>query len=128
MHFEVGGKYTRKDIQDLLRVPGNRRGGIWDTGYTRYDAEVYVFCNIGIAGSTGHDYPNRWDHDELVWFGKNGSTVGQPLIKAMVSGAVPVHFFWRSQEYRSFTYAGIGRTVNVRDSSPVEVRWRLPPS
>jgi hypothetical protein len=124
MDFKIGNTYTRDGIQEVLKVPADRRSGIWNTGYTRFDGEVYVFCNVGIAGRTGNDYPNRWDRGELIWFGKNGSELGQPLMKAITSGATPVHIFWR-RDYGPFTYAGIGRAVNVRDTSPVEVRWRF---
>lgn len=123
MCFQTGETYTREGVQDLLDVPPKRRGGNWNTGYTRYDGKVYVFCNIGIPGRTGHDYPNRWDGEELVWYGKNGSTAGQPLMKAMVLGSVPVHIFWRGQEYGPFKYAGVGRPRSIRATSPVEVRW-----
>jgi hypothetical protein len=126
MHFEIGTTYTREGIQDLLGVPAKRRGGNWNTGYTRYEGAVYVFCNIGIAGRTGHDYPNRWDDDQLIWYGKNGSKVHQPLMKAIISGAVATHVFWRTEEYGAFTYAGIGRRVRTRATSPVEVRWGFP--
>ena len=33
MRFEVGGSYTREDVQNLLGVPDDQRGGNWDTGY-----------------------------------------------------------------------------------------------
>jgi putative restriction endonuclease len=125
MIFEIGSRYTRNQIQDILSVPEQRRGGIWNTGYTRFNKEIYIFCNIDTAGRTGHDYPNRWDGRELIWYGKTGSHAGQPLIKEMISGFVPVHIFWRNQEYDVFTYAGIGQSVDVRDTSPVEIRWRL---
>jgi putative restriction endonuclease len=125
MRFEIGTTYSREGIQDLLGVPAKRRGGIWNTGYARYDGVAYVFCNVGIAGHTGHDYPNRWDGEELIWYGKTGSTVDQPLMRAMISGRVPVNVFWRGQLERPFSYAGIGRCVGVQDVSPVEVRWRF---
>jgi putative restriction endonuclease len=121
LKFKIGDTYTRDGIQDLLRVPARQRSGNWNTGYTRLNGQVYVFCNIGIAGRTGHDYPNRWNRGELIWFGKNGSKMGQPLMKAMISGGVPVHVFWRTQEYGPFTYAGTGQAVDVRDTSPVGV-------
>src|SRR5437762_749007 len=127
MAFQLGSHYTRDDIQDRLRVPVKRRSGNWNTGYTRFNGEVYVFCNVGIAGRTGHDYPNRWDGEDLIWFGKNGSTLSQPLMKAMISGRVPVHIFWRDQEYGPFTYAGVGRPARTRAVSPVEVRWGFAP-
>jgi hypothetical protein len=53
--FQVGEKYTRAEVQDALNVPEDRRGGDWDTGYTSYDGQIYVFCNVGTAGRTGHD-------------------------------------------------------------------------
>lgn len=31
--FEVGATYSREGVQLLLKVPGERRGGNWDTGY-----------------------------------------------------------------------------------------------
>jgi hypothetical protein len=62
---------------------------------------------------------------EMV-YGKTGSTVDQPLMKAMISGRVPVHVFWRGQLERPFSNAGIGPCVGVQDVSPLEVRWRFP--
>jgi putative restriction endonuclease len=63
--FEVGVQYTRAEVQEELSVPESRRGGDWDTGYTSYNGALYIFCNIGSAGRTGHDYPNRWDGEQL---------------------------------------------------------------
>src|SRR5258708_1415436 len=69
--FEVGAQYTRAQIQQSLDVPEDRRGGDWATGYTRFADELFVFCNVGSAGRTGHDYPNRWDGEQLVWSAKS---------------------------------------------------------
>ncbi|MGX4802062.1 HNH endonuclease [Bradyrhizobium guangdongense] len=120
--FEVGAEYTRADVQELLRVPESRRGGDWDTGYTSYNNELYIFCNIGAAGRTGHDYPNRWEGDDLVWSAKNRSRINQPLMQAIASG-LPARIFHRSVDRAPFVYAGMARAVDVRDSSPVKVRW-----
>jgi|SRR5580704_10086459 putative restriction endonuclease len=125
MSFTIGNTYSREGIQNSLGVPAARRDASWNTGYTRYDGEVYIFCTVGIAGRAGHDYPNRWDGKELIWFGKIASTVKQPLMKAMVAGRIPVHIFWRDQEYGRFTYAGVGRTVHAQSTSPVQIRWSL---
>lgn len=70
MNFDVGTQYTRAHILDILGVPEGRRGGDWATGYTRFTDELYVFCNVGSAGRTGHDYPNRWDGKQLIWSAK----------------------------------------------------------
>jgi putative restriction endonuclease len=123
MNFEIGTQYTRAQIQDLLGVPEDRRGGDWATGYTRYEDELYVFCNVGSAGRTGHDYPNRWDGDHLVWSAKNRSNVSQPLMRAIAAGSLPAHIFHRSADRSPFTYAGRAKAVDVQDSTPVIVRW-----
>ena len=75
MDFNVGAQYTRAQIQELLGVPEDRRGGDWATGYTRYENELFVFCNVDSAGRTGHDYPNQWDGEQLVWSAQNRSNV-----------------------------------------------------
>ena len=36
-------------------------GGKWNTGVLEHDDEFFIFANVGIAGSTGHDYDNRWE-------------------------------------------------------------------
>src|ERR1700694_2021399 len=56
MEFEVGRQYTRAQVQDALNVPEDQRDGDWLTGYTRFNDELFVFCNVGTAGRTGHDY------------------------------------------------------------------------
>jgi hypothetical protein len=100
-------------------------GGNWATGYAGHGDEVFVFCNIGVAGRTGHDYPNRWIDDALDWFGKTGSTPDQPMISAMVTGAVVTHVFWRGRDRAPFTYAGVGVAEGVWGERPAEVLWRF---
>lgn len=124
MPFVVGDSYTRKDIHDILGIPQKDRGGKWNTGYTKHDGEIYIFCNVGIPGRTGHDYENRWHDNELVWFGKNGSRLNQPLIREMLSPSTSIHVFWRNQQYSPFIYAGCpDYFYDAKDTSPVEVRW-----
>lgn len=123
--FVQGEIYTRADVQDALDVPDGQRGGAWDTGYRRYENSAYVFCNVGVAGRTGHDYANRWDGERLVWFGKTRSKVTEPLMSRMVGGGLPVHIFWRADGRPGFTYAGVGTPVDVKPTSPVEVTWRF---
>jgi putative restriction endonuclease len=121
--FKIGELYTRAEIQEALSVPEERRGGDWATGYTNYDGQIYVFCNVGMAGRTGHDYPNRWEDGQLIWSAKNRSSIRQPLIQRLVSGATPVNIFWRSADRSPFTYAGVGQPLEVTDASPVMIRW-----
>ncbi|MEJ7013264.1 DUF3427 domain-containing protein [Sinorhizobium meliloti] len=118
-----GQRYTRAQVQDILGVPEDRRGGDWATGYTQYENEFFIFCNIGVAGRTGHDYDNHWDGDILVWYGKRGSSINQPQIVKLRSGDFPVHIFHRSQDRTPFVYAGAGRVIDTQDTRPVLMRW-----
>jgi hypothetical protein len=47
MDFDVGAQYTRAQIQQLLGVPEDRRGGDWATGYARFGDELFVFVTSG---------------------------------------------------------------------------------
>lgn len=124
--FVKGDRYTRAAIAEEIGLPAHRRvGGNWNTGYDTYKDEVFVFCNVGIPGRTGHDYANEWVGQELVWYGKTGTHRNQPLMKKMTAGGMPVHIFWRSKDSDPFTYAGEGRAVEVADTSPVRIRWSL---
>lgn len=125
--FTVGDRYSRDEVRAALGLPP-MSGGVWATGYARHRDEVFVFCNIGVAGRTGHDYPNRWMDDALDWFGKTPSTPDQPLISTMISGAVTVHVFWRGRDRAPFTYAGVGHAEGIWGEKPVEVLWRFDPS
>ncbi|WP_199743638.1 hypothetical protein, partial [Caulobacter sp. 602-1] len=94
-------------------------------GSARVGEEVFVFCNVGIAGRTGHDYPNRWIDDALDWFGKPGSTMDQPLISAMLAEAVTTHVLWRAKDRGHLIYAGVGIPDGAWGGEPVEVLWRF---
>ncbi|WP_404292148.1 HNH endonuclease [Microvirga sp. RSM25] len=123
--FQVGQTYTRAEVQNLLGVPEPRRGGNWDTGYTKYRDQFFIFCNIGTPGRTGHDYANHWDGSCLAWEAKSGSRLDQPQIEDLVSKRYPIHIFYRDADRQPFTYAGLGTPGIVVDSSPVQVRWRF---
>jgi hypothetical protein len=121
--FVVGGLYTREQIADRIALPPGRRGGSWSTGYDEWDGAFFVFANIGNPGRTGHDYPNRWNGKELIWYGKSRTRLGQRQIDRLVSNTVPVHFFWRTKDRAPFTYAGIGTALTASEGTPVEVVW-----
>jgi hypothetical protein len=121
--FKVGEKYTRAQVASKVALPPKLQGGNWNTGYRVWGGQVYVFCNVGTAGRTGHDYDNRWVENQLEWYGKTGTHRHQPLIKKMISGELEVHVFWRSKDSEPFTYAGVGRADEVSDSKPVRLRW-----
>lgn len=124
MRFEVASHYTREQVQNILAVPAAQRDGNWDTGYNRFQNELFVFCNVGMAGRTGHDHGNQWEGDELVWYAKAGTHIGQHLIRQIASGDIPVHLFWRPDSRQvQFTYAGVARPLSIDDTRPVRIRW-----
>jgi 5-methylcytosine-specific restriction protein A len=122
--FSVGGTYSRDDVQRILGLePAD--GGPWYTGYHEYNGEFYLFPNIGVAGSTGHDYANRWLDGELHWSAKGNARAGQPLVERLLAPGARVHLFTRDQQRDPFTYQGlvVAGTVD-RQSIPIRVVWR----
>jgi len=121
--FKVNAQYKRSAIKATIDINPNAKGGPWDTGYATKDGVDFIFCNVGTAGRTGHDYDNYFDGLDLVWRGKTNSHLRQPTIQRMTGAGAEVHVFWRAEERDPFTYAGVGRAVKVEDEVPVKVRW-----
>ncbi len=69
--FQVGRSYTKNDIYLVCKVPEQKQKGNWNTGYTSYNGDWFIFCNVGVPGRTGHDYENSFVGDELHWQGEN---------------------------------------------------------
>lgn len=123
--FEVGKSYSKEDIYRIFEVSAARRGGNWNTGYTKYDGYWFIFSNIGTPGRTGHDYGDRLKNGRLSWFGKTKSHIGQESIADMVSETSMVLIFYRRESRSPYTFAGVGKAREVRDSRPVEVEWEI---
>lgn len=123
--FRVGQPYTRKDVYKILGLPQETKGGNWDTGYTAYGPDFFVFCGVGAPGRTGHDYGNHFDGERLVWFGKTGSAKSQPSIQRMLNPEGAVYVFFREEERSPFTFAGLATPHQVVDQVPVKVIWNL---
>lgn len=128
--FEVDKAYERKEIiGQVVGVDPIPEGGDWFTGYTTVGGASFVFCNIGSAGRTGHDYGNYWDGEELEWSGKAGSHASWPSIRAMIAPDAEVHIFYRNADRDPFMYAGLGRALTIDEEAvPIRIRWAvLPP-
>lgn len=121
--FRIGEKYRRRDVYGVIGIPEDTKGGVWDTGYARHENDWFIFCNVGIAGRTGHDYANQWIGDDLKWYGKTTSHLGQPSIQAMLNRENNTYVFWRESNEQPFIFAGIGISKAERDSVPVEIIW-----
>lgn len=120
--FEITEEYSRKDIFSMIGI-SNPGGGNWFTGYHHIEDNWFIFCNIGTPGRTGHDYNNRFDGDELIWYGKTGSHIGQPSIKQLTSHNSKVYVFYREDNKDDFTFAGLAKAKEIKDTKPVEIHW-----
>ncbi len=122
--FKVGDYYTRKDVYKAMNVPESQQGGNWDTGYTRFNGDTFIFANVGTAGRTGHDYPNRFDGNDLIWFGKPSSKLVHDSIQYMIHSNGSVYIFVREDSSNPrFLYIGNGKAKAYYDTTPVRIDW-----
>lgn len=126
--YRVGEPYSRTEIYRILGIPDSKRGGDWLNGYHRHGSDYYVFCNVGTAGRTGHDYENRWEGERLIWYGKSISSFDQNSIKNLISGDYRVLVFYREDDRNKFTFAGIGKAIPHQTTrAPVRIDWKFDP-
>ncbi|MDQ0481076.1 DUF3427 domain-containing protein [Guptibacillus hwajinpoensis] len=124
--FIVGHSYSRKDVYRVLKVSENKQGGNWNTGYTTYKNDVFIFANINSAGRTGHNYDNKFIGDDLQWFSKNTHSLKSPTIQRMLDPNNFVYIFTREDSNNvNFKYQGIGRVKEKVDTRPVKVLWEF---
>ena len=121
--FEFGSSYSREQVASRIGMPTERQGGAWMTDYDKWNGEFFVFCNVGVAGRSGHDYANRWNGKVLEWFAKTGTHLGQKIISELIDGSHPIHVFWRGKDRAAFTYAGRAEPLEVFDETPVRIVW-----
>ncbi len=124
-NFIVGNNYKRKDIYRNIGISENTKGGNWDTDYNKYKDDWFIFCNIGVAGRTGHNYMNRFIGDELLWFGKTRSNIKHSTIQSLIYPAGKVYIFARESNQDPFMYLGAGKAKSVEDTSPVKIVWEF---
>jgi 5-methylcytosine-specific restriction protein A len=122
LDLKIGGSYTRAALQVAVGVEPTQ-GGPWYTGYLEHQGVHFVFCSVGAAGRTGHDYENKFVGDDLVWYGKTGSRLDHPSVQALLADDAVVHVFYREDDRAPFTYAGQARAKAVQDTSPVKLTW-----
>ena len=118
--------YSRKDIYNILNVPKQKQNGSWNTGYTKYNNEYYIFVTLNGEGRTGHNYHNHWEGNLLYWRGKMNSHVNQNSIKLMLEGDIKIHIFTREDSRNvKFKYEGLGQVDSYKDLKPVLIYWKI---
>ena len=121
--FVNGRSYSRNEVLALLGMNPVPKWGPYVNGYFSYKGAYFIFCNVGVAGRTGHDYPNRFDKEDLIWTGKTGAKATHESIERMVKPGAEVHIFFRENNAEPFTYIGLGQPASIDDTVPVEIRW-----
>ena len=122
LEFKKGSKYSRNDVGWICYPEkGPPPRGNWETGYVRFEDNLLIFMNIGVPGTTGHDFANYYDHSNktIVWYGKPKSHSGQPTFKKLLEGSLTPHFFarWDNKD-KMFTHLGVGKIVSFKDGHP----------
>jgi 5-methylcytosine-specific restriction protein A len=125
--FILAEQYSRSSIFKVLKLNPEPKGGNWFTGYVEHEGNFFIFCNIGVGGRTGHDYPNHFDGDRLVWFGKGPSKLESGLIQRLLKPQSNIYIFYRFDDRDLFTFAGTGRPHEVFNTAPVKVVWDFSP-
>ena len=122
MNFTKGNKYSRNDVFRMYfnkELP-NKGTGNWTTEYVRPDNtnDLIVFMNIGVPGTTGHDFPNNYEesNNSIIWYGKPGSHSGQPTFKMLKENQLTGHFFARWHDKEKFKYLGVGKNYVYKDN------------
>ncbi|WP_201770530.1 HNH endonuclease [Bordetella bronchiseptica] len=123
----VGRSYTRQDVFRIVGIP-DPGGGAWYTGYTSHRGDWFIFCGVGTAGRTGHNYHNYFVGTDLVWFGKTRTMIHQPAMQALTSASSNVYLFYRSDNRGPFAFAGMAKAKEVTDSTPVKILWGFEPA
>ncbi len=123
--FVVGERYKKAEIYQVCRVPEKRQKGNWNTGYHNYEGDWFIFCNVGVAGRTGHDYANRFVGENLHWYGKTTSSKNQPAIQSMLHPEGFIYLFHREADREPFTFAGLASAQSWADEVPFQITWRF---
>lgn len=122
--FKIGDTYTKKDIFKICSVPEEKQGGDWNTGYHHHKNAWFIFANMGTSGRTGHDYNNNYFiGDDLHWYGRTGSKLGQASVDNLIAPSTDVLVFYRGGDREPFTYAGKAYANSFKDESPVQITW-----
>ena len=121
--FVPGKKYSRPEIQQMVVRSAAAKGGKWDTGVLKHDDEFFIFATVGVAGSTDHDYDNRWEGNHLRWYHQTRSHLGWRSVKELLEPGRRIHVFWRKKKATPFKYAGEATALETLDTTPVEILW-----
>ncbi|MFJ3447419.1 HNH endonuclease [Pseudomonas sichuanensis] len=123
--FNVGQEYTRVGVFALLGI-SRPSGGKWYNGHVSHAGNHYLFCTIGGAGRTGHNYDNHFVDGRLVWYARSDYKLGQSLVSKLIGQEGVVFIFYRQGDRDPFMFAGVATPFQVEDATdenPLKVVW-----
>ena len=68
---------------------------------------------------------NRWEGDRFRWHHKNNSHLRWPSVKQLLEEGSVIHIFWRDSSGEDFEYAGTGKPIDVKNTTPVEILFEF---
>ena len=100
-----------------------------NNGYCEHNNKWFIFCNINIDGKGYYDqnfnYSNSFDDNgNLNWEGRFGSKIHwDSIIK--LSESNPYIFTKENEGDNKWKYNGRGECLNIQDTTPVKILWRI---
>ncbi|WP_432360501.1 DUF3427 domain-containing protein [Sporosarcina sp. UB5] len=124
--LKVGNEYSRKDVYRIFNVPEVKQGGNWNSGYTTFNKDVFIFAHINSAGRARQRYDNKFIGDDFQWFGKNNHSLSTPTIQGMLNPSGNIFIFTlEDSNSPNFVYQGNGRVKEYEDTKPVKIIWEF---
>ncbi len=135
LEFRNGEKYSRSDVHYFYHNEALPRigSGRWTTGYVvpKGSDDLVIFMNIGVAGTTGHDFDNSFDEVNKVvtWYGQNKAHSKQPTFNKLIKGQLTPRLFARTNNRDEFTYLGAGSVkeykddVKIKEGSSIRIKF-----
>lgn len=125
LSFNIGQEYTRLGVFTLLGI-SRPSGGKWYIGHVHHAGNHFLFCNVGGAGRTGHNYDNHFVDDRLVWYARSDYKLGQSRVSELIGQEGTVFVFYRLSDREPFVFAGVATPYEVADATdknPLKVVW-----
>lgn len=117
----INNVYTLKEIFSILDVDKKIRSQIINSSksYYLYDNDNYDNKHILFLNKLNSKVQEA---NRLKWF---GSSLSQPQHKSIINLYTSSPLLFIKKEEKEFKYLGVANSININNSSPVEIIWEL---
>lgn len=128
--FYINYKYSKKEVKRLIGLPDhivNSNSTYYDYGYPEYMGVFYFYVNLDGPGTTGHDYPNKINQDNtLFWTAPQNTHIKQKKMSQIISDKYDKLLFIRYSNKEKFIYMGklIFKDL-VQEQYPVIIKFNI---